>query len=261
MRSATVKGWTAAGVVLLVLATLVMGWFAGRLLPIDPMPRPEDTETALYPGKFETGVEAGRTIDVSFGDKLLVEGVTQGEKFLLSSAKQAEPCCDDWLIECGACELSVAGARVVSGDALRELDPLFPFPATSWDSNHIGSELPGKAFVVTLTARNPSDDERVELPELTLWSDAFNQRSDAMGNGAYPLYGAFDALLDHAVTRRMALEPNETREVEVPFYVFRNSFADERSFENVDLARFCLEVNDYDPGIRYRFWLADRGVA
>ncbi|RDB63106.1 hypothetical protein C1878_04335 [Gordonibacter sp. 28C] len=258
MRSSIVKGWAAAGVVLLVLATLVMGWFAGRLLPIDPMPRPEDAETAFYPGRFETEVRAGQTVDVAFGEKLLVEGVTQGKKYLLPSAKQTEPPCDGWLIECGACELSVSETRVVSGDALRELDPRFPWPATSWDSGHIGSELAGKAFVVTLTVRNPSNDERVELPEFTLWSDAFNRRSDAMGNGAFPLYGAFDALLDRAVTYRMVLEPGETREVEAPFYIFRNSFADESAFENVDLAGFCLEVNDYDPGICYRFWLAER---
>ncbi|MEG0016473.1 MAG: hypothetical protein RR747_07815, partial [Gordonibacter sp.] len=224
-----------------------------------------------------------------------MEGVTQGyqytyplEEAMASAATAGDPdggaalekklqASRWWYVDCGAFELSVGGTKVMSGTAFKEWYPDAFIPDMSDEPRYRGSELPGKAFLVTVHAKNLSATESLELPAFTLWSSDLNCVSDSMGAGAYPsvllksvLYSGGDwgegpdedtfpgpagngyNAPDNAW---LTLAPGEERNIVVPYYVYRNSFASDEAFEGIDLSKFCLEVNDYDPGVRYRFWL------
>lgn len=283
MEKTPTKIWFVFGIVVMLLITLVMGWFVGRFIPGTPNSPSEDTISEKYVGRFDTGINAVDTKDVPFGNALLVEDVTQGYKYDYAKEKeqQFDPKeFDEYLQESdfysfdyAPFELLIGETKVVSGEAFKEWYPDFSMPETSQLPSYYGSKLPAKAFLVTVTAKNPSESESIMLPNLALWSEDFNQRSEAMGLGAYPC-PAMTGLMypksypedysDFSFTDKYVFEcgewavlkPGESKEIVFPYYVYKNSFADTQNFEEIDLGRFCLEVTDYDPGIRYRFWLA-----
>lgn len=263
------RKWTVFGIVLLVLVTLVMGWFIGRFIPGTPKTSEGDTITNRYPSGYQTGVQAIEDIDINHGETLRVEGVTQGNRYLFGNTIPDATIEDSGLsvLEHGAFELSVGETRVISGEALREWYPDFYLPDRSPIARFTGSKLPGKAFVVNVTVKNPSQTDSIDLPDLALWSEDLNQEADEMGAGAYPLADLVERMNPEGTTEDTGegdvvyngwtpLAPGESRQIAVPYYIYRNSFVSEESFEQIDLGRFCIEVNDYDPGIRYRFWLA-----
>lgn len=275
MKSTTTRTWMVVGVCLVLLATLVMGWFAGRVLPGDPNSLPQDTETNKYPNKYNSVVRSVQDVDVVQGDSLLIEGLTQGHKYTQPELSKFDEIKNSpyFSFDYGALTLAVGETKVVSGKAVKEWYPDSSIPDTSIDPRFRGSDLPGKAFLVTVMATNMSQTETLHVPSLTLWSADFNQVADVMGAGAYPsiiltslLYprNSPDDVADSAELGApyefnndewLNLAPGETREIVFPYYVYRNSFADGAAFDNVDLTKFCVEANDYDPGIRYRFWL------
>lgn len=263
------RKWIVLGIVLLVLVTLVMGWFIGRFIPGTPKTSEGDIITGRYPGIFNTGIQAIEDIDINHGETLRVEGVTQGNRYLFGNTVPDAAIEDSGLsvLEYGAFELSVGETRVISGEALREWYPDFSLPDRSPIARFTGLKLPGKAFAVNVTVRNPSQTDSIDLPDLTLWSEDLNQYADEIGAGAYPLVDLVRLMNPESTTEDSgegdvvyngwtSLAPGESREIVVPYYIYRNSFVSKEAFEQIDPERFCLEVNDYDPGIRYRFWLA-----
>ncbi len=290
MERAKSKILVTLGIVFLVAATLVMGWFAGRFVPADPMPTAEDRMTYRYPNEVTSGSFALENVDVAAGNSLVVDDITQGLRFTypiqeakagaedggesFERALQASPY---WQVGYGSFSLETSEVKVLSGESFKEWYPNAFIPEDSPLPEYRGSKLPGKAFLVAVKAVNLSSTQSIKLPNLTLWSADFNTKSDSdsMSSRAYPSVFLTSVLYPESAKGEnesfasgpgglsyglednswLILGPGEEREIVLPFYVYRNSFTSDEAFENVDLSKFCIEVNDYDPGVRYRFWL------
>ncbi|MEG2934728.1 MAG: hypothetical protein RR842_14235, partial [Gordonibacter sp.] len=70
-------------------------------------------------------------------------------------------------VDCGTFELSMGETKVMSGTSFQEWYSDVFIPDMSDEPRYRGSELPGKAFLVTVHAKNLSATESLELPVRT----------------------------------------------------------------------------------------------
>lgn len=205
----------AVGVVCLVVVALAMGWFVGRYIPGTP----HGPESLLVSGMYDgNGTVAEHVIEYSFGEKALLDDITQGIAFTwdprrytavdeegspfpvdeyIENLKQT----GDWEFKHPSFEMRVEEARAVSGGAFAELHPDY----RNWNYGYQSQPAEDSTIVlVTASVTNTSDAlmagsigsfGRAALPSFWLWTDmwadfpveAIILESGEIGWGAGPL--------------------------------------------------------------------------
>ena len=274
----------AVGLGLLLVVTLMLGWFVGRFVPGEPQSLHSRPSYYIYPSTSATYIPVSKVEEAAFGSTARVEGLMRGRKYtktqpcVIASFDGGEeravfveeievpmfPESYGYDIAFPPFEMKVEGARAVSLNAFAEWYPEF-LTLGLVRSRVIVPEL-SKVVLVDVTATNLSDDRVLQLDHLLLASDAFNQVSPGcLGNGCSISGAAFDVLNDGARIpvgeeessfSSVAVEPGETRTFTLPYVVGSSFFADVADYEELDLACFSLEIGDYATGTLHRFALA-----
>lgn len=271
------------GIGLLLVISLVLGWFIGHYIPGTPQKTQSTTKAYSYPVGHLTDIPVSEIIDIPFGDTTLVEGMTRGKKLstvdvdvytyrngqtgeesveIVEQELVIDPETEDYHTEYPSFEIAVNNAKGLSFDSFSEWYP--NYEPNDLLSNGIGRHE-SKMILVDVTVTNLSTTQTLNLSDVQLWSDGFVQMFPGrLGNGYGISWGAFELLSglsprepgDYRDTSYLAvLNPEETRTFTLPYQIYKNAFTDDRSFDNLDLSLFCLEVYDYDPATIYRLWL------
>lgn len=255
----------AIGAACMVAAALVMGWFAGRYIPGQPMEPQQAPMSGLTEG---SGIMATETVELPRGSTLQLRSIVQGFAFKPGTAKfprevkEAYEQRGEWEYACPDVELSVVETAVASTASFAEWNPLYRSGVGEWTYND------SMLVTVTLSITNASK-ERVtvlrKLPELTLWSDNLAYVDDVMGAGAL-VDSAFtfinDLLPEYVANpnvdgdgRYIDLEPGESQTIMLPFKVNKNNLKDQTAFDDLNPSDFCIQTSDFATATTYRLWL------
>ncbi|WP_232050798.1 hypothetical protein [Arabiibacter massiliensis] len=255
-----------AGGACIAIAACALAWFALQFLPGEPREHVVDTEVGRGQASSASRYDAESIVDVRVGEEIRLEGLTGGKGFAYSEEEIASWSAeerannmgaDSWRYDLPTLGVSVVGLRTVTEDAFAEWYPHYGEAAVAF------GDAERKAFLAELTVTNPGD-EPARIPTFQLWSEDFEGASDKLGSGIFvdkyltdELYGEpQDGFTTFTLPDGWnVLKPGETRSWTVPFLVYANSFRDRSAYDDIDPARFCLAVADYDPPTIYRLWL------
>lgn len=283
MKEIMIPKHVAIGILLLLVVTLVLGWFLGRYVPGVPRElRPEILES--YPMGRATYVPVSEIVEVSRGSVMQIEDLTQGEKFftnrpmvcysydtqknersveVLEWGSLIDRASEKYVVKFPSFEARVDDARVLTLEAFSEWYPDFIERGGARGEGLTPSE--SKIVLVDLTVSNFSDQQSFNLDGFQLASDAFRQIAPGcLGNGYSITYGVLESLnrlphVDAGESRDyaslLAIKPGETRSLTLPFHLSRNAFSNDGNFNSLDLTHFDLEIDDYERGKVYRFAL------
>ena len=120
-------------------------------------------------------------------------------------------------------------------------------------------------LLVDVTFSNTSDQEQ-RTPPIGLWSEDIKGANDVLDNGVgdgsgYILEELYGEPSDRGLVQNHlpddwnVLAAGETRTLTLPFLLPRGLLEDPNAFDDLDPARFCLALSDYDPPTVYRLWL------
>lgn len=255
----------AIGAACMVAAALVMGWFAGRYIPGQPMEPQQAPMSGLTEG---SGIVAAETVELPRGSTLQLRGIVQGLAFKPDTAKFPREVKEsyeqqgEWEYACPDVDLSVVETSVAPTKSFAEWNHQYRSGVGEWTYND------SILVTVTLSITNASK-ERVsilrKLPELTLWSDNLAYVDDVMGAGAL-VDNAFtfinDPLPEYVANPNVEgggqfvnLEPGESQTLLLPFKVNKNNLKDQTAFDNLNPSDFCIQTSDYATATTYRLWL------
>lgn len=286
MNALKSKRYVWASLALLLMITLVLGWFIGHNIPgapRDPQPDVRVVAEASIPRGTLTNIAIEDVEEIPFGDTKRIEGLTHGDKYMTQEVSvvsmydwqtkevtvwteavdiELDPESERYSVEFPPFEVTVTDAKAVTYESFVDWYPEFGAYPTA------GSMRPGsKMVLVEATVANLSETQTLDLGEAQLWSDDLVQMfPEHMGNGYQISYGALRCMNGISLfveagepyrdpSSLASIEPGETRSVILPYQVFEEAFFDAGDFEELDLSRFDIEVNDYDTATVYRFLL------
>lgn len=258
---------TAIGGACIAAAACALVWFAFQFTPGEPRERTEKLDS-LFSSISASGnrsYEAERIVDIPFGQAYRTESLTRGKWFAVSEDERASWSDEErerllsefnYIYDSNGVEIVPAGMKAVTLDAFAEWYPHY-LQTTGYTQAH---EHECKVLLVDVTMTNSADYAQ-RMPTFALWSEDLNGASDVLdqgaGNNAYlieELYGidSGDGLVQYTLPDDWnMLEAGETRTLTVPYLVYKNTFANPAAYDDVDPARFCLALADYDPPTIY----------
>lgn len=277
--------WISLG--LLLVITLVLGWFVGRYLPgapRNPEPSIEAIQEAWIPRGDLTDIAIEEVREVPFGSTSHIEGMKHGDKYTMGKTRlissydaetkevlvwaeetqiAPDPESETYSIEYPSFEVTVTDANVLSFDSFVDWYPDFEARF------HMGGVVRPESKIVLVEARveNLSEAQVLELDESQLWSDQLVQMNpDHMGNGYAISREALRCINGLTLFSDVeepyqddsyltSIDPEETRTVTLPYQVFEDAFFDTGNFDDFDLSQFSLELCDYESATAYRFRL------
>lgn len=260
-RNRTIRAF--AGGACIVLAACALVWFAFQFAPGEPRGKAAagDYASSISSAGNSRYVAEG-IVDIPLGQTFRTEGVTWGKWFSFTEEeRKGLPSPEGTLFESDGIECSVLGLKAVSLDSFAEWYP--HYAETTGYTEARKHEC--KVLLAEIAMTNTSDRAQT-LPRFALWSEDFAGANNVLENGAggdggYLLEELYGEPSDRGLVQKHlpdgwnVLEPGVTRSWTVPFLVYRSTFADPAAYDDIDPARFCLAVADYDPPTVYRLWL------
>ncbi|WP_417135380.1 hypothetical protein [Rubneribacter badeniensis] len=252
---------SAAGAACIAAVVTAFGWFAFQFVPGEPRaPQPEEFDGSID-GVGNNRYRAERIVDVPFGQTYRVESLSQGKWFSMTE-EERERYPDASRIEIDGIEITPGDMRAVSLEAFAEW---YPHYAQTLGYEQ-ASRYESKVLLVDVTFSNTSDQEQ-RTPPIGLWSEDIKGANDVLDNGVgdgsgnYILEELYGEPSDRGLVQNHlpddwnVLAAGETRTFTLPFLLPRGLLEDPNTFDDLDPARFCLALSDYDPPTVYRLWL------
>lgn len=271
------------GLGILLVVTLMLGWFAGRFIPGEPRDLRTVPSYRIYPSDSATYIPVSEVEETAFGSSARIEGLKQGAKYtetqpcaITSVERNGErrmfieeldtrhPDMRDKETAYPSFEIVIEDARAVSFGAFAEWHPDFIERGGAMEEGLVPDLA--KIVLVDATVTNLSDDQAFRFDSFLLASDAFNQISPGcLGNGCNMSDTVFNVMSDVPQPQNgeasdylslISVASGETRSLTLPYVVSSSYFVDAADFDELDLARFSLEIGDYATGKLYRLALA-----
>lgn len=268
---------------ILLVVTLMLGWFVGHFIPGEPRDLRTVPSHRIYPSYSATYIPVSEVEETAFGSSARIEGLKQGAKYtekqpcaITSVERNGErrmfieeldtrhPGMRDNETAYPSFEIVIEDARAVSFGAFAEWYRDFIERGGAMEEG-IVPDL-AKIILVDASVTNLSDDQAFRFDSFLLASDAFNQISPGcLGNGCNMSDTVLNVMSDVPQPQNgeagdylslISVAPGETRSLTLPYVVSSSYFVDVADFDELDLARFSLEIGDYATGKLYRLALA-----
>lgn len=262
---------SAAGAACIAAVVAAFGCFAFQFVPGEPRaPQPEEFDGSID-GVGNNRYRAERIVDVPFGQTYRAESLTRGKWFRMSEDERAALSDEererllnefDYIYDLDGIEITPSDMRAVSLEAFAEWYPHY----TQTLGYEQASRYESKVLLVDVTFSNTSDQEQ-RTPPIGLWSEDIKGANDVLDNGVgdgsgnYILEELYGEPSDRGLVQNHlpddwnVLAAGETRTLTLPFLLPRGLLEDPNTFDDLDPARFCLALSDYDPPTVYRLWL------
>lgn len=263
----------AIGGACIAAAACALVWFAFQFTPGEPRERTEKPDS-LFSSISASGnrsYEAERIVDIPFGQAYRTESLTRGKWFAVSEDERASWSDEErerllsefnYIYDSNGVEIVPHEFRSVSLEAFAEWFPHYALTTGYTEARKHACKI----VLVDLTLTNATEYEQ-NLPVMQLWSEDFSGANNMLDNGgggdpgSYLLQELYGIPSDRGLVQNsipdewFVLQPGETRDVTLPFLLYKNTFANPAAYDDVDPARFCLALADYDPPTIYRLWL------